>query len=197
MNDTNPVFHSLTVIEENIRQKLTVDGLADSIHMSKYHYQQVFREIFGDSVMRYVNRRRLSLAAADLVLFFQSLSEDIVQGISKHDGGNDLERTTGKTYSDLAFQSNILLFYLRGEVQKLGQRLPSQKQEDVFDGICGKMNETVRLARCAKEDDAMREIAGNLQWVYEKAEAEGKKLGAYGGPVLFIADEIRKLADYV
>lgn len=65
-NNKNPVFRSLAVIEENIQRKLTVESLAKSIHLSRYHYQRLFREIMGDSVMRYVSRRRIALAAADL-----------------------------------------------------------------------------------------------------------------------------------
>lgn len=62
----NPVFRSIALIEERIQEKLTVAALADSIHLSKYHYQRIFREAVGDSVMRYVARRRITLAAEEL-----------------------------------------------------------------------------------------------------------------------------------
>ena len=52
MENTNPVFRSLAVIEENILEKLTVERIAGSIHVSKYHYQRLFREMIGESVMR-------------------------------------------------------------------------------------------------------------------------------------------------
>ncbi|MCM1190458.1 MAG: AraC family transcriptional regulator [bacterium] len=66
MNNKDPVFRSLAVIEENIQKKLTVESLARSIHLSGSRYQRLFREAVGDSVMSYVIRRRLALAAADL-----------------------------------------------------------------------------------------------------------------------------------
>ena len=66
MDNDNPIFRSLALIEEKIHEKLTVENLADSIHFSKYHYQRVFREAVGESVMQYVTRRRLSLAAREL-----------------------------------------------------------------------------------------------------------------------------------
>ncbi|MCM1024852.1 MAG: AraC family transcriptional regulator [Roseburia sp.] len=66
MNNKDPVFRSLAIIEENIQKKLTVESLAHSIHLSGSRYQRLFREVTGDSVMNYVTRRRLALAAADL-----------------------------------------------------------------------------------------------------------------------------------
>lgn len=66
MENRIPIFRSLAMIEERIQEKLTVEKLAESIHFSKYHYQRMFREAVGDSVMRYVTRRRLVLAAGEL-----------------------------------------------------------------------------------------------------------------------------------
>ena len=66
MTDRDPVFRSLALIEEKIQEKLTVKNLADSVHFSQYHYQRMFRDAVGDSLMGYVTRRRLSLAAAEL-----------------------------------------------------------------------------------------------------------------------------------
>lgn len=66
MDRDDPIFRSLAVIEERIQEKLTVEALAQSAHFSKYHYQRLFREAVGESVMRYVARRRMALAAEDL-----------------------------------------------------------------------------------------------------------------------------------
>ena len=86
-NNKNPVFRSLAVIEENIQRKLTVESLAKSIHLSKYHYQRMFREIMGDSVMRYVSRRRIALAAADLTETDESiLAIALKYGYDSHEG---------------------------------------------------------------------------------------------------------------
>lgn len=66
MDSRNPIFRSLSMIEEKIHEKLTVETLAAGIHFSKYHYQRLFREAVGDSVMGYVARRRVALAAQEL-----------------------------------------------------------------------------------------------------------------------------------
>lgn len=87
MNNDHPVFRSLTVIEERIREKLTVESLADSIHFSKYHYQRMFRELVGDSVMRYVARRRMALAAKELAQGGTSVLAVALQyGYDSHEG---------------------------------------------------------------------------------------------------------------
>lgn len=67
MHDKTPIFRSLAMIEEKIQEKLTVEALAEGVHFSKYHYQRMFREAVGDSVMGYVTRRKLALAAEDLI----------------------------------------------------------------------------------------------------------------------------------
>lgn len=66
MSDKSPIFRSLAMIEENIRERLTVEMLATDINFSKYHYQRIFRELVGDTVMGYVTRRKLFLAAGEL-----------------------------------------------------------------------------------------------------------------------------------
>ena len=98
----DPVFHSLTEIEAHIREKLTVTVLADSIHISKYHYQRLFREAVGESVMRYVTRRRMALAAAELAETDASVLEIALRyGYDSHDGFTRAFRTAlGVTPAD-------------------------------------------------------------------------------------------------
>ncbi|MDE6675309.1 MAG: helix-turn-helix transcriptional regulator, partial [Acetatifactor sp.] len=81
------VFYSLEVIEERIREKLTVENLAGSVHFSKYHYQRLFREAVGESVMRYVARRRMALAAQELAGTDASILEIALKyGYDSHEG---------------------------------------------------------------------------------------------------------------
>ena len=83
----DPVIRSLAEIEAHIREKLTVTALAENIHMSKYHYQRLFREAVGESVMRYVTRRRMALAAAELAETDASVLEIALRyGYDSHDG---------------------------------------------------------------------------------------------------------------
>jgi len=77
----------LDIIEERIREKLTVENIADSIHFSKYHYQRMFQEIVGDSVMSYVMKRRLSLAGKELLETDASVVDVALKfGYDSHEG---------------------------------------------------------------------------------------------------------------
>ena len=91
MDRENPVFRSvfrsLALIEENIQEKLTIAMLAESVHFSKYYYQKIFREAVGESVMRYVARRRLLKAAQELAQTNQGILEIALKyGYESHEG---------------------------------------------------------------------------------------------------------------
>lgn len=114
--------------------------------------------------------------------FFQGLSEDIF-GESREPGqGQPLERTEEKRFNDLAFQGNILFFYLKGEIQKLGDHL-DENQKSVFDGICEKLGTAIVLAQQAESKSDAEQIGELLKAVYTQAAGEATALGDFGGPV--------------
>lgn len=87
MEDQGQIFRSLAMIEERIHEKLTVEALAQSMHFSRYHYQRLFREAVGESVMRYVARRRIALAARELAQTQLSVLEIALRyGYDSHEG---------------------------------------------------------------------------------------------------------------
>ena len=87
MNEKDSIFRSLAMIEERLQEKLTVEILAEGIHFSKYHYQRIFRETVGETVMGYVNRRRLFLAAGELAESRDSvLAIALKYGYDSHEG---------------------------------------------------------------------------------------------------------------
>lgn len=87
MNDKSPIFRSLAMIEEKIQERLTVEMLAAGINFSKYHYQHIFRETVGDTVMGYVTRRKLYLAAGELAETKDSVLEVTLRyGYDSHEG---------------------------------------------------------------------------------------------------------------
>lgn len=87
MNDNSPIFRSLSMIEEKIRERLTVEMLAEDIHFSKSHYQRIFREAVGDTVMGYVTRRKLFLAKEELAGTKDSVLDIALRyGYDSHEG---------------------------------------------------------------------------------------------------------------
>ena len=82
----------------------------------------------------------------EAVDFFRNLSGDAAGAFAGEKKAPSDQRTTGKIYSDLATQEEILLFYLRGEIQKLGTHL-DEGQRAALDAVCGKMERAVKMAR--------------------------------------------------
>lgn len=124
--------------------------------------------------------------------FFESLSEDIFGKGEAEQESHTLERTAAKGFSDLAFQGKILLFYLKGEVRKLGTYL-NESQRTAFAGICGRLEEALRLAQTAKGQEDAEKIAEILGQVYEAGVHESEALGDFGAPVGLIAEEIGRM----
>lgn len=62
------MLDSLTYIDENPENTISLDELAQTVHLSKYHYHRLFHKITGESVSKYINKRRMEKAAEDLVM---------------------------------------------------------------------------------------------------------------------------------
>ena len=60
------IQNSVDFIEDNLQEDLSVSDIAVASCYSKYHFQRLFNSITGTSVMEYVRRRRLSVAAYEM-----------------------------------------------------------------------------------------------------------------------------------
>ncbi|MDM5317365.1 AraC family transcriptional regulator [Fictibacillus sp. b24] len=61
------IQRTLDYIEENLNERITLEGLAELACFSPFHYHRVFQFLVGESVMEYVRKRRLSHAAQRLL----------------------------------------------------------------------------------------------------------------------------------
>jgi len=66
MDYHSKVGDSLKYIEENLNGKIDLDDLAKRAYLSKYHYHRIFHKVSGESVTRYITRRRMEKAAGEL-----------------------------------------------------------------------------------------------------------------------------------
>lgn len=66
MDYHSKVHDSLKYIEENLNGRIDLDDLAKRAYLSKYHYHRIFHKISGESVTRYITRRRMEKAAEEL-----------------------------------------------------------------------------------------------------------------------------------
>lgn len=60
------IGRTLDFIEENLQETLTLERLAEIACFSPFHFHRVFQALVGESVMDYVRKRRLTLAAERL-----------------------------------------------------------------------------------------------------------------------------------
>jgi len=66
MDYHSKVGDSLKYIEENLNGKIDLDDLAKRAYLSKYHYHRIFHKVSGESVTRYITRKRMEKAAGEL-----------------------------------------------------------------------------------------------------------------------------------
>ncbi len=61
------ISRAVNFIEENLKNELSLDLIAEQAHFSKYHFIRVFSAITGESVGDYVRKRRISKSAKELI----------------------------------------------------------------------------------------------------------------------------------
>ncbi|EOS23643.1 MAG: hypothetical protein HFH78_08960 [Lachnospiraceae bacterium] len=86
-------------------------------------------------------------------------------------------------------QGKVLLFYLRGEMQKLGRNCLSLEQQEELETICAALEDCLG---CAEEDTA--QTGRRIQAVYDELMTAAAALGGHKGPVQYIAEQLRQLA---
>lgn len=66
MNYINIVKQSIDFIEENLKETLSLEELANRFFTTKYHYSRIFKAVTGISVIDYYRKRKLSDATFEL-----------------------------------------------------------------------------------------------------------------------------------
>ena len=56
------MYKAIEYINSNIKENLTVDGICEYTHMSKYHFCRSFKKATGLTVMNYILNTRITLA---------------------------------------------------------------------------------------------------------------------------------------
>jgi hypothetical protein len=107
-----------------------------------------------------------------------------------------------KFIGDVAYQSNILFFYVRGEVEKLsgarlGNGLLSDAQKTAFQELLDGFTETIRLTAQADDSSAIQPIIDRINNFHGGMSALADDLGAHGGSIEFITRELKALAGKV
>ena len=173
-------------LEDTVLRMETILFAADMDILRAPQHRQLF-----DGISNF--KEKLDEAAE----FFRNLSGDAAGTIAEVNKDSEIKRTAEKIFSDLATQEGILLFYLKGEIQKLGDAHLDEGQKAALNAVCNKMDSAVRLARNATNDTDGNEIKKLLQEAYKEMLAEAEKLGMYGGAVHYLAEEMKKPLKYL
>ncbi len=87
MRGNDAVDRALTLIEERINEHISAAEVAGGVFFSKYHFERMFREVMGDSIMAYVVKRRMSLAARELIETKDTVLDIALRcGYNSHEG---------------------------------------------------------------------------------------------------------------
>jgi AraC family transcriptional regulator len=81
------VQNSIDYIEENLKEDLTVDIIANQTGFSAYHYYRLFNAYVGMPVMQYVRRRRMLYGISEVVNKGKKIIEIAMEyGFNTHSG---------------------------------------------------------------------------------------------------------------
>jgi AraC-like DNA-binding protein len=58
---------SLEYIEKNLEDVISLEQLAEKANLSKYYYHRIFHKTIGESVTKYISRRRMQEASKELI----------------------------------------------------------------------------------------------------------------------------------
>lgn len=68
---------SILYISKNFRKGVLLDELAEVSHLSKFHFQKIFKKETGQSPLQYINKIRLEHAAHTLVMYSNRKMADV------------------------------------------------------------------------------------------------------------------------
>lgn len=93
----------------------------------------------------------------------------------------------------MILQSNMLLFYLKGEIQKLDSRFLEKNQKAALDSICSQFAQVIQLAKGTSAELDKAKIQEGFQALYKDLATQAQQLGTYGGAVEYIAEKLNEL----
>jgi hypothetical protein len=100
-----------------------------------------------------------------------------------------------KVLIDIAFQTNLLFFFTRGEGEKLGDLL-DEKQKAAFEAIYNKINDVIELSR-GGDETVFGRLTGMVFEIRESILTEADQLNERGGALRYIAHEMKNLGDKI
>jgi len=153
LDNENPVFRSLELIENRISEKLTVEYIASGVYFSKYHYGRLFREIVGNSVMEYVTKRKMTLAGRALLETDATIIDIALEyGYDSREGfTRSFKAYMGVTPTD--YRKYGLASISQKTVKERSVMIYSKTTDDILRELNGFIAKAKETAECARKND--------------------------------------------
>ena len=86
MDKIEIITKSLSYIEKNLKEKISVEEIAASVGYSKFHFSRMFTEVMNISVMEYVKERKVVNALEYILRGYKILDVAVAFGWESHSG---------------------------------------------------------------------------------------------------------------
>lgn len=90
------IIAALNYIDKHYDENISLDKIADAVHMSKYYFSRKFREVTGATVFEYLNNVRLTKVHSSL--FNTTMTIDEIASLTGFSTGVNLTRAFKKVY---------------------------------------------------------------------------------------------------
>ncbi|KMZ44246.1 MULTISPECIES: helix-turn-helix domain-containing protein [Bacillales] len=159
MNYMEQITYTLSFIEKQLTEKVTLDEVAAAAGYSKYHFQRLFFHVTGETVGQYISKRRLTEAAKALSLEQKSVTEvAFTYGFDSHEAfTRAFTKRFGLPPSALR-RSGKMPRYMMLEPMELPYLENIQRQS--IEPIYVPAHEALNLAGCYSPSFSVRDIIG-------------------------------------
>lgn len=65
---SDAVIEAINFIKDNLEEKLTVDLVANHVHLSKYHFNRLFKKEVGESLYTFIKRLKMEQSMINLII---------------------------------------------------------------------------------------------------------------------------------
>ena len=129
--------------------------------------------------------------------FFRDLTGDGLSAFWETEKNSKENFTEDEIYKDLAMQENVVLFYLKGEIQKLGNAHLDESQKKAFSAICSKIDRAIKICCRQVNKEEKNIIAELLCEVHDGLMKEAERLDPYGGSIQYLAEKAKMPLKYL
>lgn len=146
MDKKEIVAGSLIYIEKNLKQKISIEEIADYVGYSKFYFSRMFKQEMNISIMEYVKERKVICASESILQGNKILDVAIEYGWESHSGFIKAFKSYYGFSPSLLYAMNLEIIHLGGRnmrnyafYEKTDEHM---SKEDLFELLERKMTES-------------------------------------------------------